>query len=137
MTATAADGSGNTSEFSAPFAIGVCNTAPTASFTVTPATGTPSTVFRFDASGSSDNEQTAATLEVRWDWDNNGVYDTDWSTTKTAGHSYSAVALYTARLQVRDSGVLTGETTRQVSVVSQPPPSQGSRLFLPLVLRNH
>ncbi|MGQ9555832.1 MAG: right-handed parallel beta-helix repeat-containing protein, partial [Anaerolineae bacterium] len=131
ITATATDAASNTSAFSAPFAIGVCNTAPIASFTVTPSSGTPSTVFQFDASGCSDNEEAAATLQVRWDWENDGTYDTDWSTTKTASHSYGAIALYTVRLQVRDSGGLTGETTRQVSVVSQPPPSQGSTLFLP------
>ncbi len=45
VTATATDGVGNTSPFSAPASIGTCNAAPTAAFSVNPTTGMPSDVF--------------------------------------------------------------------------------------------
>ena len=64
------------------------NTAPTASFTVNPTTGTTETTFAFNASGSTDVEYAATTLQVRWDWNNDGTYDTNFSTNKTATYQY-------------------------------------------------
>jgi len=92
------------------------NTAPTAAFTVTPGTGTTATTFQFDGSGSTDAEDGGATLQVRWDWTNDGTFDTTFSTTKTAGHRYTTAGTFTSRMEVRDSGGLTGTTTRSVTV---------------------
>lgn len=132
LTVTATDSQGNTSEFSAPFTVGPCgNTAPTATFTVTPTSGYTSTVFSFDASACSDPEDTnPAVLQVRWDWENNGIYDTGWSTTKTANYSYTSVGTYTVRLQVMDTLGLKDTATHQVVVIEE------HRVLLPLVVRN-
>jgi hypothetical protein len=113
----------------------VGNTRPTASFTVSPASGDTSTQFRFDASGCTDAEDAPSALEVRWDWHNDGTYDTAWSTTKTATMIFNHPATVTVRLQVRDSGGLTHSTTRQVTVN---PPSLIIRYYthLPVILRN-
>ncbi len=88
------------------------NTAPTAAFTAT----TNDLTVNVDASGCSDNENSTDDLEVRWDWTNDGTYDTDWSTTKTASHTYSSAGTYTIKLQVKDVGGLTSETTKQVTM---------------------
>ncbi|RLB32893.1 MAG: hypothetical protein DRH12_18995 [Deltaproteobacteria bacterium] len=101
--------------------ITVNNTPPTASFTVQPSEGTISTDFGFDASGCSDLETPLAQLEVRWDWEDDGSYDTGWSTSKTTAHSYDQPDTYTVRLQVRDEGGLTGTTTQVVTVNNTPP----------------
>jgi PKD repeat protein len=127
VTATATTSTDLTSPFSAPFAIGECNTAPVATFTASPTSGTPATTFNFDASGSIDSEDAATALEVRWDWENNGFYDTGWSTTKVATHTFTTPGLYTIRLQVRDTGGLTDTATRQVSVLES--------VFLPIVVK--
>ncbi len=92
------------------------NTEPTASFTIDPASGTTETSFSFDASGCSDTEDEASVLQVRWDWDNNGTYDTGYTTTKTASHQYASTGTKTIKLQVRDSGGLTHTTTHSVTV---------------------
>jgi len=92
------------------------NTPPTASFTVQPSSGTTQTVFQFDASASSDDEDPKAPLEVRWDWDNDGTWDTGWSTTKTANHQYNSAGAKTINLEVKDTGGLTGDTTGIVAV---------------------
>ena len=92
------------------------NTVPTASFTVNPTSGTTETTFIFDASNSTDVEYAAATLLVRWDWNNDGTYDTDFSTTKTVNHQYADVGTYTVKLEVKDGGELTHTTTKQVIV---------------------
>jgi hypothetical protein len=127
VTATATTSTGATSPFSTPFNTGTCNTPPTAAFSVNPTTGITDTVFSFDASSSSDPEDPTSALEVRWDWDDNGTYDTTWSTTKTATHTFTTFGLFTIRLQVRDTGGLTGATTQQVEVTTTP------QVFLPLI----
>ena len=57
------------------------NTAPKAEFTVTPAQGDTATEFVFDASLSSDLENSAQ-LSFRWDFDSDGEWDTGFSATK-------------------------------------------------------
>ena len=96
--------------------VSVTNTAPTASFSIDPTSGTIQTVFTFDASGSSDNEDATNVLQVRWDWENDGTYDTNYSTTKTATHQYSTAGTYTVKLEVKDTGDLTHTYTKTVSV---------------------
>jgi PKD repeat protein len=131
VTATARDGNNSTSAFSAPFNVGSCNAAPTAAFTVSPTSGFTSTVFSFNASGCSDIEDPTSALEVRWDWENDGSYDTGWSTTKTASHSFATAGTHTVRLAVQDTRGLTDATTHQVTVSGS-----GDRVFLPLIVRN-
>ncbi len=93
------------------------NHPPTASFTVYPPTGSPLTTFNFDASACTDPEDHITSLSVRWDFENDSVWDTPWSTVKTAQHQYPSAGTYTVRLEVRDSGLETNSTTRQVIVI--------------------
>jgi formylglycine-generating enzyme required for sulfatase activity len=94
------------------------NTAPTASFTVTPATGDTLTSFEVDASASSDAQDAVSALQVRWDWENDGTWDTGWSTTKTANHQYQTTGTKTVRLSVKDTGALSDDATGTVTVTS-------------------
>ena len=98
--------------------VNIGNSSPTASFTVTPSSGNTDTLFQFNASGSSDAEDSTAILQVRWDWENNGIWDTSWSTTKSANHSYLVPGTYTVLLQVKDSGSLTAVETQSVQVLA-------------------
>ncbi|MCD4791898.1 MAG: PKD domain-containing protein [Bacteroidales bacterium] len=104
--------------------VGVANTAPNAAFTISPSSGTTATNFSFDGSGSSDGQDPTSALEVRWDWTNNGSWDTNWSTTKTASHQYSSASTYTVKMEVKDTEGLTDDVTHTVSVgevPNQPP----------------
>jgi Leucine-rich repeat (LRR) protein len=101
--------------------VSVSNSAPTALFTTDPTTGTIDTVFDFDASSSTDSEDETSVLEVRWDWENDGTYDTNYSTTKTATHQYSSVGTYIVKLEVKDSGGLTNSAIMTVSVNNDAP----------------
>jgi Leucine-rich repeat (LRR) protein len=96
--------------------VSMANTPPTASFTVNPTTGTVDTVFDFDASGSSDNEDDTSVLQVRWDWNDDGTFDTNYNTTKTATQQYTLEGIYTVKLEVRDSEGWTHKTTKIVTV---------------------
>jgi CSLREA domain-containing protein len=131
VTATATDGTGNTSPFSVPVSVGICNNMPSAGFTVTPTAGSPGTAFHFDASSSSDQEDPSSALMVRWDWENDGTYDTKWTTSKTSTYNLATYGINTIRLQVRDSGGLTDTIIHQVTVSEQ----SLKQLLLPLVSR--
>ena len=92
------------------------NEPPKASFTVSPLSGSTETQFEFDASACTDEEDETSTLEVRWDWENDGSWDTDWSSNKTINHKYNSEGEYTVALEVKDSGGFKDSETHDVSV---------------------
>jgi len=100
---------------------GIVNSPPIARFGVTPPSGTLNTVFQLDASDVYDYQDSDSELEVHWDWEDDGTWDTPWSSTKTAQHQYTAFGSYTINLEVKDTGGLTGNTTRTVWVNNTPP----------------
>jgi len=99
---------------------GIGNTKPKASFTVDPYTGDLSTVFIFDSSSSSDNEDSIFDLLRRWDWEDDGFFDTSWLNNFTVAKSFDDYGIYDVRLQVKDTGGLTDSVVKQVYVYSTP-----------------
>ena len=95
----------------------ISNTPPYASFNVQPGTGNVNSQFSFDASGCTDNEDPVSSIKVRWDWENDGIWDTNYSTTKTAVHKYTSGGTYTILLEVMDTGGLKDTATRIVTVI--------------------
>jgi hypothetical protein len=94
------------------------NTPPTARIVVTPSSGDTSTVFTADASSSTDFEDPVASLQVRWDWESDGTYDTDWSFGKTAEHQYLTAGQHYLRAEVRDTGGLTSTASMMIAVAA-------------------
>ncbi|TSA32176.1 MAG: T9SS C-terminal target domain-containing protein [Porphyromonadaceae bacterium] len=92
------------------------HTGPTARFTISPQSGTTSTIFQFDASGSTDTETAASDLEVRWDWNGDGTWDTGYDKTKTNSHQYSNPGGYLVILEVKNSRGLVDTKTKRVTV---------------------
>ena len=90
--------------------------APIAMFTVVPANGNISTTFSFDASGCSDFDEPTSSLQVRWDWDGDGSYDTNYSNIKTAKHLFSDHGTKNIILQVMDNSGLTDTATQRVFI---------------------
>ena len=90
------------------------NSAPTASFTVTPSSGTTATSFAFDGTGSSDPDGDA--LTYAWAFGDGAT-----ATGATATHTYAVPGTYTATLTVDDGRGGTNATTRSVTVSSLPP----------------
>lgn len=96
------------------------NNPPQAYFTASPATGNVTTVFEVNASQSFDLEDPPHDIQVRWDWEDDGIWDTAWSTQRTAQHQYAEPGNYTIRLEVRDTGGLADNTTTLVVVETLP-----------------
>jgi uncharacterized protein (TIGR02145 family) len=92
------------------------NTPPVAAFLINPPAGNNYTVFTFDAGTSHDAQTYSSLLVVRWDWENDGAWDTPYSFLKTATHRYTVPGIYTTRLEVMDVGGLIGTIVHEVTV---------------------
>jgi len=88
------------------------NTMPFADFSINPREGTTSTEFKFDASPSSDHQDPLGDLLFRWDWEDDLIFDTGWSSNYLASHKYSFPRKYDVTLQVKDKGGLIGEVNK-------------------------
>jgi PKD repeat protein len=108
------------------------NVEPVASFSVLPPTGDPATVFTFDAWESYDVEDEKSALEVRWDWESDGTWDTGWSNEKIVTHQYAAEGSYNVALEVRDSNGLTDLDND--TVVVGPVIPEFTSIILPIIL---
>ncbi|MCA9539943.1 MAG: right-handed parallel beta-helix repeat-containing protein, partial [Myxococcales bacterium] len=91
--------------------LNVVNALPVPNFVAVPVDLRRVTV---DASGVNDDTTAAADLEVRWDWEDDGTYDTAFSVDKQASHDYPAEGEYTIRMQVRDNVGQLASATRTV-----------------------
>jgi len=94
---------------------------PIASFTVSPTLGNGSTDFGFNASACADVQDALSDLQIRWDWTNDGTYDTEWTRAKNATHRYSESGIYVVDLEVMNSIGLTNTTSAIVTVDADDP----------------
>jgi hypothetical protein len=88
---------------------------PAADIIVTPEYGPyETTTYTADASGSTDPNHPTDVLEVRWDWEDDGIYDTGWSSAKTATHRYPYNGIFRIRGEVRDPDGNTSTDSMEV-----------------------
>lgn len=73
------------------------NVTVNAVLTVSPSTGTVLTDFVFDASETS---TASRALEFRWDWDNDGIWDTGWSGSAVATRRFESASV-TVKVEAR------------------------------------
>ena len=98
-----------------PVTLTVLNDLPSAAFTITK-TGALS--IRCDAASASDTETASEELQVRWDFEDDGAWDTDWVTNAPADHAYDEEGSYTVRLEVRDAVGQVGAATQDHTLSS-------------------
>ncbi|MCA9487716.1 MAG: DNRLRE domain-containing protein [Nanoarchaeota archaeon] len=66
--------------------------------------------------------------QVRWDFEDNGVWDTDWVYEKTMIHSFPNKAYYVVKVQAKDPSGKIGEKTRGMNIVT---PNNNSIILQP------
>jgi|GEM_PF-5974582 len=89
------------------------NDSPIVICSVDKTSGTTIDSFRFDASASSDSYP-GEPIYYRWDWDNDGSYDTDYLTSGVTYHSFSKTGKNEVTLAVIDTMGL--ESTYPISI---------------------
>jgi hypothetical protein len=87
---------------------------PNPCFTVSPVSGSILTTFTFDASCST--SPGGSTLQYRWDFNNDGIWDRDFSTSKTTTYQYTTPGTYTIKLEIRNGIGCDNSTTKEVKV---------------------
>jgi hypothetical protein len=75
-------------------------------------------IITFSGSKSKDTDGTI--VGYRWDWTDDGSYDTNWSSNDTMTHVYTTRGVYTAKLQVKDNDNLTDTDTTTVTIIYHP-----------------
>lgn len=113
--------SNNRSNYTESNIVNTSNKKPTAMFTISPDSGNINTDFTFDASSSSDIEDNNTDLVVRWDFENDGTWDTDFTAAKITSHKFSNIGIFTIKLQVKDSEGAINDTTQTVKIYNTPP----------------
>ncbi len=101
--------------------LGVVNAEPVACLTIVPPTGWYYDTYELNASGSWDREDPIGALEVRWDFEGDGLWDTGWASEKNLTHQFPTGGVHRVVLEVRDSGGLTNRTTALLDLWSLPP----------------
>ena len=90
------------------------NQAPTADADG-PYSGQTNIEIEFDGSGSSDSD--GSIVGYRWDWTNDGSYDTGWLSKPKKTHSYSSAGAYNVKLQVKDNNGAVDSDITQVTII--------------------
>ena len=108
-------GTNGTLSRTASIAVTIAATGPTARFTFTPPYPKVNNSVAFDASSSTDSDP-GATLQARWDWEGDGVWDTPFSSTLTIQHAFTTVGAYMVKLEILDSNGLRAGLGQWVAV---------------------
>ena len=106
--------------------VGNFNEEPVANFTITAEEKVTGQEIIFDASSCTDKEDPLSDLEVKWDFDGDGTWDTEFSTDKTATKIFSEPGTYSVWLAVKDTKGATGLSFQELIIEEAPTYSYGS-----------
>jgi PKD repeat protein len=90
-------------------------TPPLAAFTYNVTPQEEAVTITVDASSSTDVQDPIAALRVRWDWEADGEWDTEFASAKTATHFYASTDPRTIRLEVLDTAGLRGSVSQRAT----------------------
>jgi len=89
------------------------NQAPTAN-AGGPYSGYIDVSLQLYGSGSTDSD--GSIVGYRWDFENDGAWDTDWLTSSTTTHTYTSIGSYTVKLQIKDNDDAIDNDTATVTI---------------------
>ena len=98
------------------------NDAPTAIFTADKTSAPVNSIVHFDTTMSSDNQYTKYNLSYRFDWDSDGIWDTNYQTKTSWNHQFQQTGSYTVTMQVMDPEGATAKAQLSINIESDNPP---------------
>jgi PKD repeat protein len=98
------------------------NDAPFALFKVDKINAPVNSIFRFDTSFSSDNQYAKGQLAYRFDWDNDGKYDTNFQNKTVWNHLFRDPGNYNVIMEVKDPESATAKAEISIYVSDDSPP---------------
>ncbi len=93
--------------------------APHASFSIDPPESNFLTRFTFDAGSTFDDEDSLSTLLFRWDFEDDGIWDTEPTNNPVVKHTFKKALIYRVKLSVTD------------------PTKRAASMIIPLVVNLH
>jgi len=100
----------------------VTDLPPSANFSISPEEGVTGTLFTLDVSTSTDSEDEFSQLRFRWDWEGDGIWDTNYQSAVTYYHKYEISGEYNITLEVKDSAENTDTKSRTLIINSNSAP---------------
>ncbi len=116
------DPAGNVSEAHTQIKV-VENDKPMAAFTADKIKGPRKMIVRFDTSASSDNQYSNAELAYRFDWDGNGIFDTEYQKKTIWNHMYREAGTYETIMEVSDPEGATAKAKIIIEVLEDDGPT--------------
>ncbi len=114
------------------------NTPPVSLFSYSPATGGTPYSLRFNPSSTEDAEDEKSALQVRWDWNDDGIWDTNFAPIDTISHAFAFPGMYPVTMQAKDPDGLISVERQYVRVgalsnawISVTVPADTPRVTLP------
>jgi PKD repeat protein len=104
---------------------------PVPVFEIVPATGPFTEVFTFNAHDTYDNSEPNENLLVRWDWENDGVFDTEYSLDRSFEHQYAYPDSYNVMMEVMNSKGWTSTEVKPLIVYADSVPPVASFVVNP------
>jgi len=97
------------------------NAPPNVNFSWSPWPADTNTPVNFTALVFDDRDPPEA-IQVRWDWESDGTWDTSWSFEKVAQHQFPIAGIYNVTVEAMDTGGLTANQTYPVPITEPSPP---------------
>lgn len=94
---------------------------PVAEIEVFPSIGDTSTLFEFNAAESEDDRSFNIALQYRWDFDGDGVWDTEYAKANAIVHQYQQPGSYAVAVEVKDIDGLSAIAGDSVKVFGKNP----------------
>jgi hypothetical protein len=95
---------------------------PLPQFVVSPDTPKVNEVVRFDASATADQETPAERLLFRWDFDGDGVFDTEYEKNPRTHVTFAAGRIYRPTLEVKDGSGNVASFVKELAIRDLCPP---------------
>ena len=125
VTLKVRDSQGGEGNYSREISVFSTNKAPEAQFTMSRRRGTIDTKFRFTAT-PKDREDSFSELQVRWNFGEDGDWDTEYRRKRVAEHEYKSTGEYEVEMQVKDSKGSTDTERKKIEVKENLDGSRGS-----------